>query len=235
MIKKLFIHVPKSAGMTVRNSELLADKIHHVRDPKELISDEYFHGLKKTMVKVEKLGANPTQAQLGIGHCRWRDIKPSVRNSMDCFAIARNPWDRTVSRYFFAKKLVEHEKKDPVGKFKIDSFEHFLEERFDWGDKEYLWHRAVRGWFPTADYVTDKNGKLKCDIIRFEKLNQDLCGYFSVPKMTGPRNVTGLNKGSYKDLYTDKTIQIVADWYEKDIEMWGYDFDTGAKKNYGRL
>jgi hypothetical protein len=34
------------------------------------------------------------------------------------------------------------------------------------------------------------------------------------------------------DLYTPETIQIVADWYQDDIDMWGYDFDTGANKNY---
>jgi hypothetical protein len=52
------------------------------------------------------------------------------------FAVARNPWDRVVSRYFFAKKVTEVEKKEPVGKHKIDSFEHFLESRFDWGGQK---------------------------------------------------------------------------------------------------
>jgi hypothetical protein len=33
------------------------------------------------------------------------------------------------------------------------------------------------------------------------------------------------------DVYSPKTIQIVADWYQKDIVTWGFDFDTGAKKN----
>ena len=50
--------------------------------------------------------------------------------------------------------------------------------------------------------------------------------------MTGPRNVTGLNKGKYQDVYNKKTIQIVADWYKKDIDYWGYDFDSGPTKNY---
>ena len=44
--------------------------------------------------------------------------------------------------------------------------------------------------------------------------------------------MTDLNKGTYQDLYNEKTIQIVADWYKDDIEMWGYDFDTGAQRNY---
>jgi hypothetical protein len=73
---------------------------------------------------------------------------------------------------------------------------------------------------------------LRCDILRFENLNKDLEKYFNIPQMSGARNVTGLNEGTYMDLYNDRTIQIVADWYKADIDMWGYDFDTGAKKNY---
>ena len=137
-----------------------------------------------------------------------------------------------VSRYFFAKKVIEVEKKEPVGKHKIDSFEHFLEERFEWGDKPYMWHRAIRGWYPAYDHVTDEKGKLRCDMMRFDHLNEDLCKYFNIPKMTRARNVTALNKGTYKDIYTPQTIQIIADWYKKDIDFWGFDFDTGPTKNY---
>jgi hypothetical protein len=61
-----------------------------------------------------------------------------------------------------------------------------------------------------------------------------LTTYFKVPQMSRARNVTALNEGTYMDVYTDKTIQIVADWYKADIDMFGYDFDSGAKKNYWR-
>ena len=50
--------------------------------------------------------------------------------------------------------------------------------------------------------------------------------------MSRALNVTALNSGTYRDIYTNETIQIIADWYKKDIETWGYDFDTGPTKNY---
>jgi len=50
--------------------------------------------------------------------------------------------------------------------------------------------------------------------------------------MSRKRNVTALNKGSYKDIYTKETIQIVADWYKADIDYWKFDFDTSANQNY---
>lgn len=231
-VKKLFVHIPKNAGMTIRRSTVLENKVYHVHKADELISREYYEGLKAKMIETKHApSSNPTPAQVGIGHCRWRDIKPSLKTSMDCFAVIRNPWDRVVSRYFFAKKMVEIEGKDPVGKYKLDSFEHFLEERLDWGEEDFFWHRAVRGWYPQKDYVVDANGNLKCDILRFEKLNQDVCFYFKIPTMTGPRNVTGMNDGTYQDLYTSETIQLIADWYKDDIDYFGFDFDTGATKN----
>ena len=223
--KKMFVHIPKCAGMTIRKSPQLAPFLV-VATPNNHKSKEYTAGLHKAMRK--------SGDHHGNEHARWRDLKPSVRNLYDSFAVARNPWDRVVSRYFFAKKVIEVEKKEPVGKHNIDSFEHFLEERLEWGGKEYYWHRAIRGWYPAVDHVCDSRGELKCDMMRFEHLNDDLCKYFDIDEMSRARNVTDLNKGTYRDLYNDKTIQIVADWYKADIEMWGYDFDTGAQKNYWR-
>jgi len=221
-LKKVFIHIPKNAGMTIRRSPMLADKIIPA-GPEVHKSPAYS---KDVLNDMNKIGDHH-----GFEHARWRDCNRSIVDGYGSFAVVRNPWDRVVSRYFFAKKVIEVEKKEPVGKHKIDSFEHFLEERFEWGNMEYMWHRAIRGWYNQKDYVTDKNGKLQCDMIRFEKLNQDLCKYFNIPTMSRARNVTALNPGTYKDIYTPETIQIVADWYKDDIDFFGFDFDSGATKN----
>ena len=90
------------------------------------------------------------------------------------------------------------------------------------------------GWYPALDHVVDDNGKVRCDILRTENLNEDLESYFGFPRMSRRRNVTALNKGSYQDLYNKETTQIVADWYKADIDYWGFDFDTAAQKNYWR-
>ena len=220
---KIFIHIPKNAGTTIRLSPILKDRLIEAT-PDVHKSREYSRAVKAHM---DKIGDHH-----GYEHARWRDLDPNITSAYPAFAVIRNPWDRVVSRYFFAKKLIEVEKKERVGKHKIDSFEHFLEERFEWGNMEYMWHRAVRGWYPAYDYVTDEKDNIRCDLLRFENLNDDLCKYFDIPIMSRARNVTALNKGSYRDIYNDKTIQIVADWYQKDIDTWGYDFDSGPTKNY---
>ena len=219
--KKVFVHIPKNAGCTIRlNPEINQYVID--ANPDTHKSKEYTKELLKTM--------NAIGDHHGYSHARWRDFKPSLTSSYDSFSIVRNPWDRVVSRYFFAKKTIEIEKKNPIGYADISSFEAFLEERHKWGNKPYMWHRAIRGWYNQADYVTDENDVIRCDILRQEKLEFDLKSYLKIMDMPRSRNVTGLNK-DYRTVYTPQTIQIVADWYKKDIDTFGFDFDTCATKN----
>lgn len=221
--KSLFIHIPKNAGMTIRHSPMLKEKI--------LVAGSNIHKSPQysqaVLDKMKSLGDHH-----GFEHARWRDIHPSVRERNQAFAVIRNPWDRVVSRYFFAKKVIEVEKKVDPSYADVSSFEAFLEERHKWGSENYMWHRAVRGWYPAFDHVIDDDSNVRCNIIRFEHLDEDLCSYFNLPMMSRKRNVTALNKGSYKDIYTKETIQIVADWYRADIDYWQFDFDTSANQNY---
>lgn len=224
--KKIFVHIPKNAGMTVRKSPMLADRII-VGTPDNHKSREYSQAVLKHMTSIGD--------HHGYEHARWRDYKPSLTSGYDAFAIVRNPWSRVVSRFMFAKKVTEVEKKEPVGKHPIESFEAFLEDRHRWGGMPYMWHRAIRGWYPQKDYVTDENGNLKCDCLKFEDLDNQIKLYFKIPTMSRARNVTALLDGSYKDLYTPETKQLIADWYKDDIEFFDFDFDTGANKNVWTL
>ena len=222
---KLFVHIPKNGGMTIRKNQffrgkiLLASKGRHV-------SDEYTDELLRTM--------DAQGDHHGNEHARWRDWSEPLREAYQAFAIVRNPWTRTVSRYLFAKKVIEVEKKVPRTYADVSSFKAFLEERHKWGDVPYMWHRAVRGWFPQYDYVTYED-ELKCDILRLESLEEDITKYFKIPWNANfnlkSRNVTEMTDKSYLSFYDDDTIQIVADWYKKDIDFFGFDVDSSAKKN----
>ena len=208
--------------MTIRRSPMLNNRIM-LAGSNIHKSPEYSQAV---LDKMNSLGDHH-----GFEHARWRDVHPSIRDRNNAFAVIRNPWDRVVSRYFFAKKVIEVEKKVSKEYADVSSFEAFLEERHKWGNEKYMWHRAVRGWYPAFDHVSDDSGRVRCDIIRFENLNDDLCKYFNIAEMSKARNVTAINSGTYRDVYTPETIQVVADWYKKDIEHWGYDFDTGPTRN----
>ena len=170
----LFIHIPKNAGMTIRRSPMLNNRI--------IIAGSNIHKSPQysqaVLDKMNSLGDHH-----GFEHARWRDIHPTVRERNTAFAIVRNPWDRVVSRYFFAKKVIEIEKKVDPSYADISSFEAFLDERFKWGEEEYMWHRAVRGWYPAMDHITDEQGNVRCDCLRLENLSNDLIDYFDLQNM----------------------------------------------------
>lgn len=227
MNKKIFIHIPKNGGMTIRRNPDLRNKVF-LATPNNHISVAYTTELTETM---NKYGEHH-----GYEHARWRDLRVDLRQQHKAFAFVRNPWDRVVSRFLFAKKVIEiEEDSDHYGETDyadVSSLEAFLEERHKWANVPFFWHRATRGWYNQFDYVSDDSGKVRCDILRFENYNDDIKSYLWTLSNPQPRNVTGLLKGKYQDLYTDKTIQIVADWYKQDIDYWGFDFDTGATRNY---
>ena len=226
---RFFIHIPKNGGMSLRWNNDIKHKITYVVN-KAPFKAGYGEGLMKTM---ERMGEDP-----GYQHCRVRDLDPKYWNIFQPFAIVRNPWDRVASRFFFAQKVIYHETNSDhyqeLNYCDCSTFEGFLEERHKYAGKKYMWHRAVKGWFNAIDYMKDDNGKVICDVMRFENYEEDINSYLSMPKdfHIPPRNVTAINSGSYMDIYTPKTAQIVADWYKEDIEYFGFKFNSGATKNF---
>ncbi len=226
-MRKMFIHIPKNGGMTIRQNPKLRP-LCLIATSENHISSRYTKELHETM--------KCNDDHEGNEHARWRDWKETIRENHTAFAFVRNPWSRVVSRYEFARKVIYQEKDSGhYGKeeyIDCSSFEAFLETRNEWGNKEFFWHRAIRGWYPAFDYVSDENGNVRCDILRFEKYGDDIKKYMNVSFDPEARNVTGYWQSTYKEYYNKQTIQIVADWYQKDIDHWGFDFDSAAKKNY---
>jgi hypothetical protein len=218
-MQKLFIHIPKNAGMTIRGSEVFKDKILPVQ--RKWI--ENFKDFNNTM---KEYGERDVK---GVEHARWRDVSRNITDQYKAFAVVRNPWSKVVSHYLFAKEAVQRGNIDS-SYADTRSLEHFLDERNKWYDKKYTWYRAIRGWHPQLHHVTDLEGNVRCDILRVEHLKEDVLKYFNMAEMPRSRNVTSI-KEDYRTLYNSRTIQLIAKWYQKDIDYWDFDFDTGARKN----
>jgi hypothetical protein len=218
--KHLFIHIPKNGGMAIREAPQLQDRIV-IANRRRLKSKAYADGLKTFMTE---RGGNP-----GYEHARLRDVDLAVRKAAQAFAIVRNPWSRTVSRFKFSLQTRFFEDVSPEAS--VAEFEAFLEERHKWGTVDYFWHRAVAGWYAQEDYVLDEDGRLAADILRQEHLSAEMQTYLGFSSELKRRNISTKSRADYRVLYTNKTIQIVADWYAADINRFGFDFDTPATKS----
>lgn len=218
--KHLFIHIPKNAGMAIRNSREMRRRVIFA-DPYFHISRDYTRRLYSTMAA----GGHHHGAQ----HARLIDIHPKVRSQLQPVAIIRNPWKRTVSRFTFQFKYQERagEKVD----YSAASFERFLEERFEFSGREFFWHRAIKGWFSQMDYIRDEKGAVAADVIRQEHLGAEISAYFGVDSLP-QRNLSGVGAPHFSSFYTEKTRQIIADWYQDEIDYFGFDFDSSATRNY---
>lgn len=203
---RLFIHIPKNGGMTLRHG--LKGRIL-LASPKRHVNPEYTMQVSDTM---REYGEHH-----GFEHARLRDVRRRWRST--AFTIARNPWARVVSRYTFAQIAG-----DKSGK---KSFRDFLSERHIYGGIKYFWHRAIRGWYPQVDYISD--GEFTCDVLRFG--TTDVQKYFGLKKPLKIRNISNVNRLDYREFYGPEEYDIVADWYRKDIEFFGFTFDGHATAN----
>ena len=186
--------------------------------------------VKRLFIHIPKNGGTSVQKEmttLSFGHDRWRDVPRDIRYIHQSFAVIRNPWARMVSRYVMGIPTSNTNDHGTTW----NTFEEFLETRYVWTDKQ--WYDPIRSWNTQYDYVCDENDVVRCDILRLEFIDDELSPYLNLNTPYIVRENVGDYTRNYQDYYNnEQTIQIVADWYEQDIDYWGFDFDTSATKNY---
>jgi len=200
----VFVHIPKNAGTSVAEAMDIEKSWHYT--------------------------AQAYQRMLGWPAYQWRFS----------FAFVRNPWDRFLSLYRYAR-LEEsryHSAIDPesapYGKHKdydllknasVEECAHYLQE-------ERLRHDDfINHWRPQSDWVTDNNGEVIIDFVgRVETIDADfqaVARQFENPIDSLP--VTNTSNGTtsarkYRSAFTDTARHIVADYYQEDVDRFGYEF-----------
>ena len=147
-----------------------------------------------------------------IGKDKW--------NSAYKFSLVRNPWDKVVSHYEYRRKK---------NKTKIDTnnipFSDWVKMTYG-PEKDTVYYNNPRSFQQQVEWLKDVEGKITIDFIgRFESINDDFKQIkkaigldASLPHLNASRRV------SYRSYYDDETRDMVAQWFNEDIEVFGYSF-----------
>lgn len=212
--KLAFIHIPKTAGKSIRSAFKLG---WHDKNFNEMYPGQY-----------------------NCSHRRAKHLTEEVIKNFDTFSVIRNPWDRVVSLYhYYSGRPDMKTHYDKITKYK--TFESFVLDLKNIEICDVRDNNKKPGVFPDnfqscSYFLCDDNDKILIkNLIRFEHLNDDLFHFANKVNMKvsfplkkhikdTEERYLGLKHEYYKTYYNDKLIQEVADKYERDIKIFGYEY-----------
>lgn len=155
-------------------------------------------------------------------HAKPDEVHAALGREMEkyfSFCVVRNPWDRVVSMYYFAMNKNLHQL---YGIDKKISFEDFCGILLENKNNPYF--------IASHKQIEWTRGKLApIAILRFESLREDFSQMLRNHGITHihpdiPRlNVTDGRK-SYREVFTGKTKNMIAEIFEEDIDNFKYVF-----------
>jgi hypothetical protein len=168
-------------------------------------------------------------------HYRYVDIADDVGRHLHFFAVIRNPWSRTASRYQFGRQNAARWPDDDPRRTFIEraSFADFVREHRILPNPDHPgqpWMGPLSAWLNQLEWIRDQTGAVACECLRFEHLEVDLPAYLNRALNIRQRNVTR-SKYDYRSMYTDELVDIVANLFRQDIEHFGFTFESSAARN----
>jgi len=210
--KFLFVHIAKTGGTSIRS----AMERYKWSDPYRI---PLFLASRLSSITNHRIACKfPRHAKIIAA---YEMLPKELFDELFKFAFVRNPWDLQVSSYHHILR------ERPQLLTGIDNFEAFLRWKLD---PNRAYHYIVDTSIELqSDYVIDLNGNIIVNYIgRYEKLNEDfkeVCNKVGIipPKLPHKRQAKG--RASYKKYYNDATTQLIAEYFQRDIEMFGYSFN----------
>ena len=157
----------------------------------------------------------------------WYQALDSQRYSAYfCFTFVRNPWDRLVSAYtYLCKGGGPSNQEDSEWGQRLLQYTDFDAFVCEWLRTDTAMHHIL--FTPQHLFLSDRFGNIELDFIgRFENLAED---YRTVAeRIPGAGELPHINRSNstpYTEFYTERSRNIVAEVYARDIELFGYAFD----------
>ena len=148
-----------------------------------------------------------------IGRRNW--------NNIFTFTVVRNPWDKVVSHYHYRVQTNQ----TSLGENPI-SFKEWVQRTY--GEQDSLYYDKPKMFMPQVNWISDKSGNIIVNrIMHFENIDEEfteLSKILNINKDVALPHVKSSKRGHYRDYYDENSIQIVQNWFMRDIEEFGYKF-----------
>lgn len=237
-MKAFFIHIPKTAGNSVRsilrNENLLTnpgfekrERVHH------------FGAKKASRILNSHLSFTTDSFPCYLS-------LPEYQNADISFTVIRNPYDLLVSYYAhyvdnsIKKNWIDHGWANVNGHHNFNSFEQFIQ--FYCSQPPAKWHVPELS-SNLFGQIFDDNKNLKVDYaIYLENLNEGLQELIEI--LTGkhiqlniPRlNTSGNRKGKkYQSFYDDRLIKLVSEKCHWELKKFNYAFEKDTSNTLVKL
>ncbi len=215
-LKTLYIAIPKTGSSTLRTAtrppeDYLVPREHlNWRELREVMRSFWIH---------KQLGqawgfpdpCRKTTEQI----CNEADV---VFDQLFSFSVVRNPWARAVSLYFRDEGVQCHRRM---------SFSQFVEQHYYASDTCVVpsCHKNQADWLvdEAGEIAVDYVGKLEELDIVIEKVRDATYGKVQIGNQLVNANKRSRSAG-YRDLYNDRTKQLISKRFEKDIDLFEYVF-----------
>tara|TARA_R100001086_G_scaffold203828_1_gene119802 strand:+ start:171 stop:785 length:615 start_codon:yes stop_codon:yes gene_type:complete len=197
--KFIFIHVPKTAGSSIH---IFFKDVFNVADRSDPLPDIHHQSVGSIL-----------------------DKDPIYKDYFK-FAVVRNPYDRFLSGYRdFSQNKHSSRASHPYHIEDGCTFERFC---LDFSDS--VWSKDIH-FRPQHELLT-VGDEVKVDkIIRFENLKDDLQEVFDLLGLpmhvfnNSPKHrYTNKTSNHYAQLYSDRSKEAIASFFEKDLKIFDYEF-----------
>jgi hypothetical protein len=152
------------------------------------------------------------------------------------FCFVRNPWDRFLSLYHYARLEVSmyHNNLNPAlgmyGKhldYELLKDASLRECAYYLLDGKLLHDYSWNHWQPQVTWIKDEKGNIPMDFIgRFEQVEKDF--NWLISKLSLKADLSYTNRSTktndYRSFYDQETKSIISRYYQEDIELFDYDF-----------
>jgi len=207
----LFVHIAKTGGTSVRSA------LSRLRWRDPLFPAQFAASRLSHMTGHRIASKLPRHAKIIAA----REMLPrELFDRLFKFAFVRNPWDLQVSSWHHIRGARPNLVKE------IPDFPTFIRWKLD-PERPFQYHIDT-SIEHQLDYLIDLDGTILVDFIgKYENLQEDYeeaCRRIGIKAPPLPHKRQAKERTSYRDYYDEGTEGLIADYFRRDIETFGYRF-----------